>query len=483
LDAEGHYDPSLSAEYLRELGRRWPGMSPIEVSEFQRPMNDRLTQWLRVVCEYAGHPSVQEVLQWYEPVPQERLEGVGLMVVALPGSELNAWVRKAPGGYLVMFSTMFLNVLLGFIYLVSAATSFDDPSGAAQFGGRERGLLTLEEAENKVRLLLTRENIDIADDLFSKSDPRIRLASDLVQRCIGFIIAHEFAHVLLGHLDSTGEQLVFGEYYSTPSGEESADSVAVRSMFSKTQEIEADHLAQAIMAAWFRDHYNLDESTATADARFAECVLFFGFLETLEFYEMGGWEGHSAPVDPLIDRSLSTHSLPRVRRNICIAQNMARDDPKGLPYASNLSLLIDRVGGRGRSKGDEDAISEIRIRAKASGLELGDLFSEVPNSTFRGTSISHAVLKDMIARDLDTAIDCLAVVATEYWNTIEHDGEFCRVRVLFQLGIAIGLFRQFHREPRIGEPDYAEQWRRRFEVAIPETYYVLEATAGEVIRR
>lgn len=360
-------------------------------------------EYVKLIREGYGEEAVEPCLNWNRetlatlcrPVLRlaERSIRCGLYCGVVPTSKPLAKARPCDGGALILISNGMIAALIDFAFLVSRGIRLD--------GEDDREFALLEP--KYLNDLLVEHARKLCDDegftwmpqanqyvgFFASTLPQATgLRRDQEQRMIKsiliFALAHEIAHVALGHFDEADP---FEEEDLTMMG--GYQQLMLGSHMPWRQEIEADAEALRLMVKAKPDYW---------EEPFIGLLLFSEMISKI----------FPTPV-------ISTHPHPIIRRAAAIQQvqrdlsipDLKTDADSGHPMfelAEEMAVALFRLTEHRYPKGDLASLKTL----KAWTLEQGDL-PEFPGTLLSGTRfVTEAEMDAELSGDFDRATSILA---------------------------------------------------------------------------
>ncbi|MGS2809367.1 hypothetical protein [Nocardia sp. MW-W600-9] len=247
-----------------------------------------------------------------------------------------------------------------------------------------------------------------------------RTAEGLSRMTMNFVIAHELAHVFLGHLDPSADIQTeikepdgdLGEWDPT----ETIDAMSI--------EIEADLLASTLVGRLY------DESVE--DGKYCGHMLFFEIVETviLARYSYLHWAEDSEGLDKFEQLSAyRTHPQPAWRRAVSIASHHPDGWSASLPHSEGLLAIFDTWHEMSPRKYDKELVE--RLFEFADQASLQDLASLGVQTGDRFTFIPLEAVASFFEQELNLVRPVLAQFALQYiWHTFEQSRAISGARAL-----------------------------------------------------
>jgi len=198
------------------------------------------------------------------PILRKATSGIpyGVWCGLWPVSSYNVHVERTARGAVIVLSTGFLQAIVDFTYLVLNQVELDyDPQPPKRIpqGDVTKYLLRIAEATQPPIKVFVPPVGGLPGTLFaefsSMAETRSRLFAEIVRSSIGFAIAHEVAHIRLGHLDRPTIR-------AGPNNHKGQDPLPedrrklVNLLFSWSEEIDADAEALRIMVGMPRRYWD-----------------------------------------------------------------------------------------------------------------------------------------------------------------------------------------------------------------------------------
>ena len=203
-------------------------------------------------------PLVVENERKLEPAAPIR-DPVCIAAFEFPTGPFNAHIRRVPGGgFLVLVTSGVLTLLRHVTKIMGHSTTISD--AGFQYLDHVRigpfGRSPMEAMEDAISVYLDRARPGAGAIPDLSGDQRARM-DDLFRACVTFLVAHEYAHALAGHL-------------SNPA------FVADRHNYNRLEEVEADWLgAKLLLAVWRWGPFEDDKAQIKLQTLLAGPLFFF----------------------------------------------------------------------------------------------------------------------------------------------------------------------------------------------------------------
>jgi hypothetical protein len=347
---------------------------------------------------------------------------------AYPLHTVNALVVPHSGGALVLVNEGLLRVATA----VASALAAGVP---ASYGGEEE---PAQFPEWQVDALIA----SAVSSIFSgsrpqspelTSEPRRAFARFLTDGLVGYVLSHEIAHVLLGHVAVARETV-----------SRSGRAVPI-SLPSWAQELRADEAGWKLLAAELGSRISL-EST------FLPPTLFFEILENEWAVRSAGAPQGPARLEHVAD--IASHPRAALRRCALITST----NPDGpLARMSQVDYLIEcmaRARGEAPFTPDSQAVTDLQRLAEGCDPATVDNLLGLGSAVDGLTEVEVAAVAEFVAADHDRA---RAVVASAALATVAI-GRATRELPLMHLGLLMALYEGTYGEAGRRHPQASETW-------------------------
>ncbi len=331
-----------------------------------------------------------------------------------PEDSVNASAAVFANGFLIRIHCGLYQAAIALSYIIAAMVD--------QGGGPDGARLSPEEGTRYYDRLLGEIAVGSAitvSDL-PLNNWQLQTAEGLAMMTLNFVIAHELAHVALGHLDPAKD---IHTEIPEPDGDlgdwDPTDTIDAMSI-----EIEADLVASTLVGRLY------DESIE--DGKYCGHMLFFEIVEAviLAQYSYLHWAEDSEGLDKFeLLSAYRTHPQPAWRRAVSIASHHPDGWFASLPNCEGMLEIFDTWHEVPPRKYDKESIARlIEFSEHASeqdrvslGVQSGDRFAFIP---------VEAVVS-FFKQELSLVRPVLAWFAVQYvWHTPDRSRSISGVRAL-----------------------------------------------------
>jgi hypothetical protein len=434
---------SAEADYWRRYGRAYP--------QAEYPAVRQYADWVNgTVLDLLAHADLQQlkhavgVLGGPDPaqlvVPARDSRTMPIYCGRVQTGVFNAFTRRAKSGYLITITDRLIHMMQECCQVLAAAMPYEGAgSESAPAIDADEALQRYEEA---IIIALTGMHTDLAP--LRLGPIRAEEALNYLSLTTEFILAHETAHILLGHLG----------------GRDTDAPVSFRSV----EELEADQVGQMLIS-WSNNDQN-DEY------QFFGVIIWSEIFDTLEVSRLILEE---KGVEALFARAAQDHPHPALRRSNAITAAHPLGEFASLPMCDSLLSAFDIVRRRLHPQRSAQALQAVEDLSREADDAVFERLVLGGGQVAGVRILRQDDLTSLMATDVHTAIVYTSKAAHLYMATLMLPSRATNVRKQIWLAYFYRTFSvQYLTEPK--KNWNADIFDRTLRHAIPELDEIINLT-------